>query len=77
MVALATGVNRLAGLGAVTFLVSDTVLGYGAFVDPPPAPVIRALVMATYLVAQLLIVLAVRRHATALGSGDGAADGRR
>jgi uncharacterized membrane protein YhhN len=77
MVALATGVSRLAAVGAVSFLVSDTVLGYGAFVDPPATPAVRALVMATYLGAQLLIVLAVRREAVSgPGSGGGPVDGR-
>lgn len=65
MVALATGVSRLATVGAVTFLVSDLVLAYGAFLDPPPAPIVSAAVMTTYLLAQLMIVLAVRREATA------------
>jgi uncharacterized membrane protein YhhN len=77
MVALATGVSRLAAVGAVSFLVSDTVIGYGAFLDPPPTPGLRALVMVTYLAAQLLIVLAVRRRAAAAGSGDGGVGGRR
>jgi uncharacterized membrane protein YhhN len=76
MVALASGVGRLATVGAVSFLVSDTVLGYGAFVDPPATPAVRALVMATYLAAQLLIVLAVRRRSAA-GSGRGGVGGRR
>jgi YhhN family len=60
-VALATGVNRLAAVGAITFLVSDLALAYGAFVDPPAAPAVSALVMSTYLTAQLLLVLGVRR----------------
>ena len=65
MVALATGVSRVATLGAVVFLVSDLVLAYGVFVDPPASSVNRALVMATYLLAQLLIVLGTRRQAAA------------
>ena len=35
MVALATGSAGWPLVGAVTFLVSDLVLAYGAFVDPP------------------------------------------
>jgi uncharacterized membrane protein YhhN len=65
MVALATGVSRVATLGAVVFLVSDLVLAYGVFVDPPASSVNRALVMASYLLAQLLIVLGTRRQAAA------------
>jgi uncharacterized membrane protein YhhN len=63
MIALATGVSRLTTLGAVVFLVSDLVLAYGVFVDPPASPVNRAAVMATYLLAQLMIVLGTRRQA--------------
>ncbi len=66
-VALATGVSRLATVGALTFLISDLALAYGAFIDPPAAPVVDAVVMATYLAAQLLIVLGVRRTAVAAG----------
>jgi uncharacterized membrane protein YhhN len=78
MLALATGVNRLVAVGAVSFLVSDAVLAYAAFVAPSPTPVLRAVVMATYLVGQLLIVLGVRREAAAAqGSGDGGPGGRR
>jgi hypothetical protein len=62
-VALATGVSRLATAGALTFLVSDLVLAYGAFIDPPAEPVVDALVMATYLSAQLMIALATGRVA--------------
>ncbi len=65
MLALATGVSRLATVGALTFLVSDLLLAYGAFIDPPTSPTVGALVMTTYLVAQLLIVLGVRRKAAA------------
>ena len=67
-VALATGVSRLATAGALTFLVSDLVLAYGAFIDRPTAPAVGAVVMATYLPAQLMIVLATRRVATARGA---------
>jgi YhhN-like protein len=70
-VALATGVSRLAAAGALTFLVSDLVLAYGAFVAPPPSPIVSAVVMATYLPAQLMIVLATRRAAAAPGATEG------
>jgi hypothetical protein len=39
--------SRLATLGGVIFLVSDLVLAYGAFVDPPASAGTRALIMAT------------------------------
>jgi uncharacterized membrane protein YhhN len=65
MIALATGVSRLATVGGVIFLVSDLVLAYGAFVDPPASAATRALIMATYLSAQLMIVLGTRRQAAA------------
>ena len=63
MIALATGVSRLATLGGVIFLISDLVLAYGAFVDPPASAGVRALIMATYLSAQLLIVIGTGRQA--------------
>jgi len=75
-VALATGVGRLATVGAVTFLVSDVTLAYGAFIDPPAAPVVDAVVMATYLAAQLLIVLGIRRTAVATDPTPDAVAGR-
>ncbi len=38
-------------------LVSDLLLAYGSFVDPPTTPVVSGLVMTTYLGGQLLIAL--------------------
>jgi len=76
-VALASGVSRLATAGALTFLVSDLVLAYGAFIDPPAEPVVDALVMATYLSAQLMIALATRRAAATRGATEGAVVPRR
>ena len=55
MVALASGVNRLAATGAVMFLVSDLILGYEFFLSTAESPLLGALVMGTYLPAQLLI----------------------
>ncbi len=75
-VALATGVSRLTTVGALTFLVSDLALAYGAFINPPAAPAVDAVVMATYLAAQLLIVLGVRRTAVAAGPTPDAVAGR-
>jgi uncharacterized membrane protein YhhN len=63
MVALATGVSRLAAAGAVLFLISDLILGYEFFLSTTETPLLGALVMGTYLPAQLLIVLGVVRHA--------------
>ena len=62
MVALASGVNRLATAGAVLFLISDLILGYEFFLSTAESPLLGALVMATYLPAQLLIVLGVVRQ---------------
>jgi uncharacterized membrane protein YhhN len=62
MVALASGVNRLATAGAVLFLISDLILGYEYFLSTAESPLLGALVMATYLPAQLLIVLGVVRQ---------------
>ena len=63
MVALASGVNRLAAAGAALFLISDLILGYEFFLSTADSPLLGALVMATYLPAQLLIVLGVVRNA--------------
>ena len=63
MVALASGVNRPAAVGAVLFLISDLILGYEFFLSTADSPLLGALVMATYLPAQLLIVLGVVRNA--------------
>ena len=63
MVALASGVSRLTAAGAVLFLISDLILGYEFFLSTADSPLLGALVMGTYLPAQLLIVLGVVRHA--------------
>lgn len=59
MVALAAGVNRRCGVGAVLFLASDLDLGYGLFVDTAHRALADGFVMATYLLGQLCIVLGV------------------
>lgn len=58
MVVLAVGSwSTLAGLGALLFLASDTLLGWGRFVGSAPGG--RVLVHATYHVGQALLVLAL------------------
>lgn len=73
MVALASGVGRLATAGAVLFLISDLILGYDFFLSTTDSPLLGALVMGTYLPAQLLIVLGVVRHAAIEQPPEGAA----
>lgn len=62
MVLLADGVSRLSGWGAVVFLVSDAMIGLGAFteLDPPAA---GFWVMLTYVAGQTLITLGVAERA--------------
>lgn len=62
MCLLATGVNRLVGIGALVFLVSDIVLACYLFISPDLIPHSLALNSITYLPAQLLIVWGVIRH---------------
>jgi len=62
MVALASGVGWRCSLGGASFFVSDTVLGYGLFVDPTPRPLADALVMATYLLGQFLIIVGMIKY---------------
>ncbi|MGZ4630984.1 lysoplasmalogenase [Oryzihumus sp.] len=60
MTVTAWGTGRpLVALGAVVFVVSDTVLALDRFVRPRPGS--RVLVMVTYHVGQLLMVLGVLR----------------
>ena len=59
MLALAPGVSRLSAVGAVIFLASDLGLAYEFFLSAPDSGNAAAYVMATYLPAQLLIVLGV------------------
>ena len=62
MVALASGISRLTLVGALLFVASDLTIAYGAFLDPA-AERNGALIMASYLTAQLLLVLGPRRWA--------------
>lgn len=62
MCILATGVNRLVGVGALVFLVSDIVLACYLFIGPDVIPHSLALNSITYLPAQLLIVWGVVRQ---------------
>jgi uncharacterized membrane protein YhhN len=59
MAVLATGVNRLTGLGGALFLVSDIVLAVEFFVAPGAIPYAAFVNMALYLPAQLMITLGV------------------
>lgn len=61
MAVLATGLGRLAGGGAVVFLVSDTLIALDAFGVLTP-PLHQLWVMSTYLAAQVLLVAAVLRR---------------
>jgi len=63
MVALASGINRLTLIGALLFVGSDLTIAYGAFLDPTAAERNGALIMASYLTAQLLLVIGPRRWA--------------
>ena len=63
MVALASGISRLTLIGALLFVGSDLTIAYGAFLDPAAAERNGALIMASYLTAQLLLVLGPRRWA--------------
>lgn len=63
MAILATGVNRMVGLGAFVFLLSDIVLAVHLFVGPDVIPLSLALNSALYLPAQLLITVGVLRWA--------------
>lgn len=62
MAVLATGRGLLAGAGAVVFLASDTLIAVNAF-DVLTLPLHPAWVMATYVAAQTMLVVAVLRHA--------------
>jgi uncharacterized membrane protein YhhN len=59
MAALALGVHRLAAIGAISFVASDSLLAATSLSDRLAFPGDDALVMATYVVGQALIVLGV------------------
>lgn len=67
MAVLSTGAGRLTGLGGAIFVVSDAVLGVDTFVERWQVPGAEALIMITYLTAQLLLVLGVLRSVRATG----------
>lgn len=68
MAVLSTGVNRLTALGGALFLVSDGLIALDAFADGFSLPAQGFWVMATYVAAQLLIVLGVLRQSTDTGA---------
>lgn len=59
MAVLALGVGRLTAIGGGLFLVSDGMIALGAFADWFAPPVEGFWIMATYVAAQVLIVLGV------------------
>jgi uncharacterized membrane protein YhhN len=67
--ALATGVHRTTTIGALLFVVSDSVLAATSLSDRVSVPADGAVVMATYTLGQALIVLGVL---AASGAGLGA-----
>lgn len=60
MAVLATGLGRRAAIGGVVFVVSDALIALNSF-DVLTLPAQGFWVMATYILAQVLLVLAVRR----------------
>lgn len=65
MVALASGISRLTLIGALLFVASDLAIAYGAFLSPPAGELNGALIMATYLTAQLLLVVGPQQRCAA------------
>lgn len=65
MAVLATGIDRVAAIGAVLFLVSDTFIAVRAFVGLE-LPLHGVWVMLTYVLGQALLVTAVAHHDRAL-----------
>ncbi|MCA5893900.1 lysoplasmalogenase [Isoptericola sp. NEAU-Y5] len=66
---LATGVHRLAGIGGVVFLVSDSLIGLGAFAEWYALPLSGFWVMLTYVVGQALLVAGVLSRGAAEPAG--------
>lgn len=60
MAVLATGLGRIGAAGGAVFVVSDSLIALDAF-DVVTLPVQGFWVMSTYLLAQLLLMIAVRR----------------
>lgn len=69
MAVLATGVNTLTGIGGAVFMLSDSLIALGAFRGWESRPLSVA-VMATYAVAELLLVLGVQQRRRSPGSLD-------
>jgi uncharacterized membrane protein YhhN len=65
MAVLATGVNRLTGIGAAVFLLSDIVLAVEFFVAPGAIGSADFVNMALYLPAQLMIITGVLQKVSA------------
>lgn len=61
MAVLATGINRLTGTGGALFMLSDALIALDTFVPAWEVPGQGFWVMATYGLAQLLIVLGILR----------------
>ncbi|NLU65119.1 lysoplasmalogenase [Rhodococcus sp. HNM0563] len=59
MAVLASGVGRTVAIGAVAFVVSDSLIALRAFVDDFPLPLSGFWVMLTYIAAQVLITCGV------------------
>jgi uncharacterized membrane protein YhhN len=70
MAVLATGLGRVAGIGGVVFMVSDSLIALRAFADVE-LPAHSFWVMLTYVVGQALLVVAVRSRATDAGRRSG------
>ena len=75
MAALATGVGRLVAIGGAVFVVSDSLIALEAFVEGWALPGQGFWVMATYIAAQVLIVVGVSRGAGAPDRLTGASEG--
>jgi len=73
MAALATGVHRLTAIGAAVFVVSDSVLAATSLTDRLEFSADGAVVMATYIVGQVLMVLGVIARVRADRAADAAA----
>lgn len=75
MAVLATGVSRAVAWGAVVFVISDSLIALGAFVEGFALPVAGFWIMLTYIGAQALIVrgvLTARDVVAAEGDSPGA-----
>ena len=61
MAVLATGLDRVATVGAVVFLVSDGLIALRTF-GGVELPLHSVLVMLTYVIAQFLLVASIAHH---------------